>query len=507
MVADLRPTSAGVHMSRFSELLEEATLDVLGAASGPAASRTSSRRSRARSSIRSSALRADVRVRADFGLERWTPVSGKRRRGDLHARRDRARRPAGHASRGRRRSRRHDGLSLRAARWCASTRCASWSRPGSASADANRALDALPGRDAQSARPRRGPDRRARGRGSGDPRRRSGRDRRELDVERDVRSAQAARRVLHRQQGAPQPEVRRRRRARDPRSRARRLRRLSRRDVRRRPRKSTTNRSTSTTRSPKRSERSASSARELRERRLRRARRPISRRGSARGRRRWSSLERGPSSFVPGGTLAAGLRDLGLPRADVRAHRRDDGARPARRDRPRAAQLRRCRTRSRMLGVAGTRYPVLWEKRRPRDPAEPDYSWARARLDALRAPRPRADRDAAAPRQRPVVHDLLDPAFPDADSRPTPERPRAAFPWVRRWTPINEPLTTARFSTLYGVWYPNLRDDRRLRPRDRERSAGACMRRWKRSGAYVPDAQFVLTEDSAKLHRADAGRR
>jgi GTP cyclohydrolase-4 len=78
MVADLAPNKAGVHMSRFSEILEEATLDVLAASSAPA------RIERlveaiAHEIVRSQrAIRADVRLRADFGLERWTPVSGKR---------------------------------------------------------------------------------------------------------------------------------------------------------------------------------------------------------------------------------------------------------------------------------------------------------------------------------------------------------------------------------------------------------------------------------------------
>ena len=36
----------------------------------------------------------------------------------------------------------------------------------------------------------------------------------------------------------------------------------------------------------------------------------------------------------------------------------------------------------------------------------------------------------------------------------------ARYPWVRRYTPVNEPLTTARFSALYGVWYPHASDDR-----------------------------------------------
>ncbi len=78
MVADLAPDKAGVHMSRFSEILEETTLDVLAATREPARIERLVE-SIAREIVRSQrAVRADVRLRADFGLERWTPVSGKR---------------------------------------------------------------------------------------------------------------------------------------------------------------------------------------------------------------------------------------------------------------------------------------------------------------------------------------------------------------------------------------------------------------------------------------------
>jgi len=78
MVADLAADKSGVHMSRFSEILEEATLDVLARDRKPA------RIERLVEAIASEivrsqrAIRADVRLRAAFGLERWTPVSGKR---------------------------------------------------------------------------------------------------------------------------------------------------------------------------------------------------------------------------------------------------------------------------------------------------------------------------------------------------------------------------------------------------------------------------------------------
>jgi len=78
MVADLAPHKAGVHMSRFAEILEEATLDVLARDDKPARIENLVE-AIAREIVQSQrAVCADVRLRADFALERWTPVSGKR---------------------------------------------------------------------------------------------------------------------------------------------------------------------------------------------------------------------------------------------------------------------------------------------------------------------------------------------------------------------------------------------------------------------------------------------
>jgi GTP cyclohydrolase-4 len=78
MVADLAPDKSGVHMSRFSELLEAATLDVLARSEKPARVEDLTEQI-AREIVGSQgALRADVRLRAEFALERWTPVSGRR---------------------------------------------------------------------------------------------------------------------------------------------------------------------------------------------------------------------------------------------------------------------------------------------------------------------------------------------------------------------------------------------------------------------------------------------
>jgi dTDP-4-dehydrorhamnose reductase len=105
----------------------------------------------------------------------------------------------------------------------------------------------------------------------------------------------------------------------------------------------------------------------------------------------------------------------------------------------------------------------------------------------------------------PRYTDLLDPRFPRlfADYAETVAR---AFPRVRRWTPINEPLTTARFSTLYGVWYPNLRDDRAF-GRAMLHQTLAQQQAMARIRTVIPDAQLVLTEDLQRFTAADDGVR
>jgi GTP cyclohydrolase-4 len=101
MLADLAHDKAGVHMSRFNEILEEAALEVLARSDAPAQIENLVE-AIAREIVQSQrAVRADVRLRAEFALERWTPVSGKRGEetyvltGIAHADRDGTRRAIG----------------------------------------------------------------------------------------------------------------------------------------------------------------------------------------------------------------------------------------------------------------------------------------------------------------------------------------------------------------------------------------------------------------------------
>jgi dTDP-4-dehydrorhamnose reductase len=106
------------------------------------------------------------------------------------------------------------------------------------------------------------------------------------------------------------------------------------------------------------------------------------------------------------------------------------------------------------LGVRTVRYPVLWERTAPVGVDKADWSWADARLYRLRQlgikPIVGLLHHGSGPRHT----SLIDPTFAaefTRYARAVAER----FEWVENYTPVNEPLTTARFSGLYGHWYPH----------------------------------------------------
>jgi dTDP-4-dehydrorhamnose reductase len=108
------------------------------------------------------------------------------------------------------------------------------------------------------------------------------------------------------------------------------------------------------------------------------------------------------------------------------------------------------------LNLDALRYAVSWE-RLTRD----DGGWETVTRD-LNAMRDRMIRPIIGLIHHgsgPPTTNLLSPSFAQglaAHARVTVER----FPWVSEWTPVNEPLTTARFAALYGIWYPHLSDER-----------------------------------------------
>lgn len=109
------------------------------------------------------------------------------------------------------------------------------------------------------------------------------------------------------------------------------------------------------------------------------------------------------------------------------------------------------------LGLHALRYPIVWERAAPASLDTPDFTWCDARLARIRALGMRPIVGLVHHGSGPSYTSLVDPHFPALlarYARLVAER----YPWVVDYTPVNEPLTTARFSGLYGLWYPHSRD-------------------------------------------------
>jgi dTDP-4-dehydrorhamnose reductase len=154
------------------------------------------------------------------------------------------------------------------------------------------------------------------------------------------------------------------------------------------------------------------------------------------------------------------------------------------------------------LGVRTIRYPILWERIERGDPGGRPWEWTDAQMQRLRDLGLDPIVGLMHHGSGPMDTDLLDARFPERLAAFAHEV-AARYPWVTRFTPINEPLTTARFSALYGIWHPHARDDRLflravLNQVRATRLAMAAIRR------VTPDAQLVQTEDLGHTHATPA---
>ncbi len=113
------------------------------------------------------------------------------------------------------------------------------------------------------------------------------------------------------------------------------------------------------------------------------------------------------------------------------------------------------------IGVRAVRYPVLWERVAPTGLADADWSWADERLGRLRDLGVRPIVGLLHHGSGPPDTSLLDPDFAAKFARYA-EAFANRYPWIEDYAPINEPLTTARFSGLYGHWHPHDRDERTM---------------------------------------------
>ncbi len=150
------------------------------------------------------------------------------------------------------------------------------------------------------------------------------------------------------------------------------------------------------------------------------------------------------------------------------------------------------------LGIKKLRYPVLWEAHQFNS-QDDVIDWSRTK---------RKIHEITIHGIEPIiglVHHGSGPSFTSLSDKEFGKKLAAyaykvakQFPHIKFYTPVNEPLTTARFSGLYGLWYPHKKN-----PEDFCRMLINQLKGIVLSMQAIrrinPHAELVQTEDLAKI--------
>jgi dTDP-4-dehydrorhamnose reductase len=156
------------------------------------------------------------------------------------------------------------------------------------------------------------------------------------------------------------------------------------------------------------------------------------------------------------------------------------------------------------LGISAIRYPILWERVSPDRPDQCEWEWTDRRLARLRDLGIRVIAGLIHHGSGPHYTSLVDDGFAAGLAKHA-QNVGERYPWITDWTPVNEPLTTARFSALYGHWYPHLRSERDfwlalLNQVDATRLSMRAIRR------INPGARLIQTDDLGRTYATAALR-
>jgi dTDP-4-dehydrorhamnose reductase len=144
------------------------------------------------------------------------------------------------------------------------------------------------------------------------------------------------------------------------------------------------------------------------------------------------------------------------------------------------------------------RYPVIWERHCPSASSFIDWSSSEQGLYALREKNISPIAGLVHHGSGPKYADFSSPAFAtglQAFAGKVAEK----YPWINYYTPVNEPLTTARFAGLYGLWYPHKKNDRAF-VNILLNQMKAIVLSMQEIRKINPDAKLVQTEDLAKIY-------
>lgn len=150
------------------------------------------------------------------------------------------------------------------------------------------------------------------------------------------------------------------------------------------------------------------------------------------------------------------------------------------------------------LGIKKLRYPVLWEKHQPENGQEIDWTYTSDRLFRLRELDVEPIVGLVHHGSGPSYVNIADESFVTGLANYAGEVAKK-FPWINYYTPVNEPLTTARFCGLYGIWHPHgLHDRTFLKILINECKGTVLAMRAIRE--INPDAILIQTEDMGRIH-------
>ena len=149
------------------------------------------------------------------------------------------------------------------------------------------------------------------------------------------------------------------------------------------------------------------------------------------------------------------------------------------------------------LGIRALRFPVLWERTAPEGLSSADWSWPDERLSRLQTLGINPIVGLVHHGSGPCYTNLLDPSFPLLLAEYAGAVAQR-YPWITHYTPVNEPLTTARFSGLYGHWYPHGQHPRSF-AKALLHQCRAVVLAMDRIREVNPDAKLVQTDDLGKV--------
>ncbi|MEP6616460.1 MAG: family 1 glycosylhydrolase [Ginsengibacter sp.] len=150
------------------------------------------------------------------------------------------------------------------------------------------------------------------------------------------------------------------------------------------------------------------------------------------------------------------------------------------------------------LGIKKLRYPILWEYHQPHVNSDINWSWVTKQLDAIKSFGITPIAGLVHHGSGPEFTNLLDQNFPNLLAAYA-KKVAAQFPWIEFYTPVNEPLTTARFSGLYGFWYPHHKNDISFARMILHQVKGIILS-MKAIREINPLAKLVQTEDLGKTY-------